>query len=69
MQAFYRTNLTHVAALINFIIVFYFIFLFLREKDLVLVVTVFVASKLACLCSVVKRELNECGSLLPQFVK
>jgi hypothetical protein len=47
----------------------FFNFLFLRENDLVLVVTVFVASKLACLCSVVKRELNECGSLLPQFVK
>ena len=44
----YRTDLTHVEAL----------FFFFFRKVLVLV-TVFVANKLACLYSVVKRELSE----------
>lgn len=44
----YHTNLTHVAALISFF--------FLRVNGLVIVVTVFIASILACLYSVVKRE-------------
>ena len=44
----YHTNLTHVAALISSF--------FLRGNGLVIVVTVFIASTLACLYSVVKRE-------------